>query len=137
MKKCCIAILFILTAIGGCKKVIQVDLNDAAPQIVIEGEVTNGGGPFQIKISKTVNFSATNTFPPVSGALVQVRDSNNGVVYIFNETTPGIYTSNGFSGSVNHTYALSAAVAGTIYTASSTIPAAVQLDSVSFVQNVI
>jgi hypothetical protein len=136
MKKCFVAILFILTAVGGCKKVIQVDLNDAAPQIVIESEITNGAGPFQVKISKTVNFSATNSFPPVSGAFVQVTDSNNGVVYIFNETTPGTYTSNGFSGTVNHTYALSAAVAGTIYTASSTMPPAVQLDSVSFIQNV-
>lgn len=115
---------------------IQVDLNVAAPQIVIEGEVTNGAGPFQVKISKTVNFSATNTFPPVSGAFVQVTDSNTGVVYIYNETTPGIYLSNGFSGSVNHTFQFSAAIAGTTYTASSTMPAAVQLDSVSFVKNV-
>jgi len=29
-----------------CKKVIRVDLNNAASQIVIEGEVTNGKGPY-------------------------------------------------------------------------------------------
>jgi hypothetical protein len=132
----CLLIPSLVSGIAGCKKVIQVNLNGAAPQIVIEGEVTNGDGPFQVKISNTVNFSATNTFPPVSGAMVQVTDSNTGVVYVYNETTPGIYLSNGFGGAVNHTYQFSAAIAGTTYTASSTMPAAVLLDSVSFLRNV-
>jgi hypothetical protein len=124
-----------LTGIDACKKVIQVDLNNAAPQIVIEGEVTNGAGPYQVKISKTVNFSAGNSFPPVSGASVQVTDSNNGLVYIFNETTPGLYAANNFTGVTQHTYQLSVLADGKTYTASSTMPAPVHLDSISFIQN--
>jgi len=128
-------LLSALSAISACKKVIQVDLNNAAPQIVIEGEITNGQNPYQVKISKTVNFSASNSFPPVSGATVQVTDSNNGFAYPFIETSPGIYLANNFMGVTQHTYQLSVLAEGKTYTASSTMPAPVHLDSISFVQN--
>jgi Domain of unknown function (DUF4249) len=124
-----------VTGIGACKKVVQVDLNNAAPQIVIEGEITNGASPYQVKISKTVNFSATNSFPPVSGASVQVTDSNNGFVYSFIETNPGIYLANNFTGVAQHTYQLSVLAEGKTYTASSTMPAPVHLDSISLIQD--
>ncbi|HMH21861.1 MAG TPA: DUF4249 domain-containing protein [Puia sp.] len=125
----------LLLALSGCKKVIQVDLNNAAPQIVIEGEITNLPGPYLVKISKTVNFSVSNVFPPVSGAIVQLTDSNNGLIAHMTETSPGTYSANLFGGVPLHTYKLSVSVEGKEYTASSTMPQPVTLDSVTFVQN--
>ena len=58
MQKKIFYIMFAALAIAACKKVINVDLNNAAPQIVIEGEITNELPPYQVRISKTVNFSA-------------------------------------------------------------------------------
>lgn len=118
-----------------CKKVIQVDLNSAAPQIVIEGDVTNASGPYLVTISKTVNFSASNSFPPVSGAAVQITDSNTAQTYSLPETTPGVYSTNSFQGHIAHTYILSVTAGGISYTASSTMPAAVHIDSITFVNN--
>ncbi len=40
-----------------CTKVININLNDASPKIVIEGNVTNVAGPYQVQITQTVNFS--------------------------------------------------------------------------------
>lgn len=128
-------IVVFLLALAACKKVIQVDLNSAAPQIVIEGDVTNVPGPYQVTISKTVNFSASNSFPPVSGATVQITDSNTAQTYTLAETTPGLYSTNSFQGHVAHTYILSVTAGGTSYTASSTMPVAVPIDSVTFVNN--
>src|SRR5436305_10635659 len=48
-----------------CTKVIQVDLNSANTNIVIEGIVSDAAGPYQVKLTQTVNFSDPNSFPPV------------------------------------------------------------------------
>src|ERR1700761_1041594 len=68
---------FLLIALfsSACKKVIDVDLKNAAPQIVIEGNITDAGGAYEVKISKTVDFSADNVFPPVTNAAVTITDS--------------------------------------------------------------
>jgi Domain of unknown function (DUF4249) len=122
-------------ATGACKKVINVDLNNVAPQIVIEGEITNKQPPYQVRISKTVNFSADNNYPPVTGATVKITDSTLGVTVQLAEEGGGIYRLTQLSGIPNHTYILSVTTGGQQYTASSTMPTNVLLDSVSFAQN--
>jgi hypothetical protein len=63
----------------GCKKIVTVDLHDVAPMIVIEGNVTNSPGPYNILVSRTVNYSSPIEFSAVSGAIVRLTDSTNGV----------------------------------------------------------
>lgn len=118
-----------------CKKAIQVRLNVVPPRVVIEGEISNQPGPYQVKITKTVSFSDSNSFPPVRGAVVTIRDSTSGHTYIFGESSPGFYTSNDFAGIPTHTYQLAVQADGQRYTASSTMPANVPLDSVTFAVN--
>jgi hypothetical protein len=124
--------LILLSAVFACKKVIWVDLKDVAPQIVIEGNITDLPGPYQVQISKTVNFSADNVFPPVSEAIVQITDSTAGVSEILTESTPGTYTTNLLQGFPGHTYNLSVSADSQRYTASSTMPQPIELDSVNF-----
>jgi hypothetical protein len=114
-----------------CQKVVNVDLNDAPAQLIIEGEVTNGGTP-QVRISRSVNFSASNTYPPVSGAIVKVTDSSNQLTAMLRESDAGLYTTKIFSGVPGHVYQLEAMVDGKTYRASSTMPRPVPLDSVTF-----
>jgi len=128
-------ILFILPATWSCKKVIQVDLNSAAPQIVIEGEITNASTSYQVTITKTVNFSAGNSFPPVTGAMVLITDSNTAKSFNMAEGSPGVYTTGALQGQPTHTYLLSVTAGSQSYEASSTMPATVPLDSISFVEN--
>ncbi|MDP4148617.1 MAG: DUF4249 domain-containing protein [Bacteroidota bacterium] len=130
------AILPFLSGFVACKKVVQVDLNNAAPQIVIEGEVTDMPGPYQVKISKTVPFGSGNNFPPVNGAIVRITDSTTGFTSALLENdSSGIYRTNAFVGQHGHTYLLSVNSEGMSYAASSAMPAAVRLDSVNFVRN--
>jgi len=118
-----------------CKKVIRVDLNNAASQIVIEGEVTNGKGPYQVKISKTVNFSASNVYPPVTDAVVSVTDSTSHLTEQLIQTDSGLYKTQKLVGAAQHTYALSVTIDGKSYTAVSKMPKPVFLDSVTFAMN--
>lgn len=121
-------------AAAACKKVVSVDLRDAGPQLVIEGEVYNGGTP-QVRLSRSVNFAAANSYPAVSGASVVVTDSSNGLAASLRESSPGLYTSKVFSGVAGHVYLMQVTVDGRTYTARSVMPRPVPLDSVSFAMN--
>lgn len=122
--------LLFLQAFWGCKKVINVDLKNAATQTVITGEVSNLPGPYQVTISKTVNYTADNIFPPVSGALVII--TGNGVTDTLTETSAGTYSTHTLTGKPGSSYALYVAISGQIYTATSVMPQPVTLDSIGF-----
>jgi hypothetical protein len=139
MKRTAYLYPILLAAISGlaCKKVIDIDLNSVAPQIVIAGEVTNVPQPFTVNITQTVNFSATNNFPPVTGANVIITDSTTGVIYPLQEMDSGVYmTTSSPTGVSLHTYNLRVTANGQVYSASSTMPKAVPLDSVTFAENI-
>ena len=126
-------LFFILLVISfGCTKTINVDLKNATPELVIEGIVTNTTFA-QVNISKSVQFSSSNTFPPVSGAAVNITDDlgNN---YTLNESNPGTYTSSTLIGEPGHTYNLTVNTEGKTYTSTSTMPLQVQLDTLLFEQ---
>lgn len=123
--------LLILSTLYGCKKVINVNLDNAHTQTVITGEVNNKPGPYKINISKSVNYSSNNIFPPVSGAFVTI--SNNGFIDTLSETTPGIYETHYLVGRPGNSYSLYVSINDTVYTATSIMPQPVPLDSISFI----
>jgi hypothetical protein len=130
-----ILILAAATTLAACKKVIHVDLNTTTPQLVIEGEVTNIKGPFPVRISRTVDFSAPNVFPAVTNAEVYLADSSNGIVDHLVQSDSGVYLARKTVGVPGHTYVLNVFVDGKQYSAISTMPKPVFLDSVTFALN--
>ena len=64
-------IVFILT---GCQKVINVDLNEAAPRIVIEGLITDEPGPYAVSLTKSGSYFNQPVLATVSGATVTITD---------------------------------------------------------------
>jgi hypothetical protein len=125
--------LLFLFALFSCTKVINVNLNNASPNIVIEGIVSDAPGPYQVKLTQTVNFSDPNIFPPVTGATVKITDSIPGITDSLTEVVPGTYvTQKLLQGLSGHTYQLYVLSNGQTYSASSTMPAKVTLDSVTF-----
>jgi hypothetical protein len=126
MKKLAFLIL-VAASITGCTKIIDVDLKNSTAQLVIEGAVTNSS-PAQVNISKTVQFSSSNVFPAVSGAIVTITD-NAGGNFTLAETAAGTYTNSSLIGVPGRTYNLSVSVNGATYNSSSTMPAQVNLDT--------
>ena len=117
-----------LSLMAGCTKQVNVDLKNAAPQLVIEGNVTNTDIA-AVSISKTVPFSSSNIFPPVSGATVNITD-DVGTTYPLTENPAGYYTNSNLTGVPGHSYTLSVTTGGNTYTAVSTMPQAVNLDTI-------
>jgi hypothetical protein len=123
-----INLLIVAALFTGCTKVIDVDLKNSDPQLVIEGSVTNSS-PASVSISQSVLFTTSNNFPPVSGAVVRVTD-NTGSRYVLAETSAGTYANNALVGVEGRTYNLSISLNGKEYTSSSTMPSQVNMDTI-------
>jgi len=114
-----------------CKKVIKLDLNTSSPQIVIQGNIYDQSGPYNVKIFKTVNFDQSNVYPPVSGALVTITDSSGNVERL-TEKMPGVYLASATQGVPGWTYTLNVILDGQTYTSVSTMPFAVEIGTIYF-----
>lgn len=122
-------LVFAIAAFSACKKVINVNLNSTAPQYVVEGNVLNLPGPYLVSITQSINFGQDNVWPTVSGAIVVIKDLTANQVDTLTETSPGNYNTHIINGIPGHTYQLYVNAAGNIFTASSTMPGFITLDS--------
>ena len=124
-----ILIPFVLLFLISCEKVIDIDLNQSNPQFVIEGNLSNVTGESKVKISKTLNFDETIFNPPISGALVTITDNKLNQIDTLTEKSAGIYFKTGLVGLEGHTYTMVVSIDNEIFTAVSTMPLSVNLDS--------
>ena len=125
-----------LVLFSSCEKVINIDLKNVAPKVIIEGIISDD--PYtlshKILVSKSNSFSSNGKNNPVAGALVIIEDATSHILDTLEETKPGEYHTQKINGVIGHSYKLRAIVDGKEYTAQSTMPDAVPLDSL-YIQN--
>jgi hypothetical protein len=90
------------------------------------------GGPYYVKISRTVNFDETNIFPKVEGAKVEISDTL-GNVDTLKEVSPGVYSTIAIQGLPGRKYTLTIVTDGNEYKAESIMPEPVNIDSLRIV----
>jgi hypothetical protein len=92
MKKLFIA-LFLFGTLTSCEEVVDVDLNDAAPRLVVEANIniSQDGASIDswVKLTTTAPFFDDNV-PFVADANVEIIDENN-FAYTFEYVDEGIY----------------------------------------------
>jgi hypothetical protein len=107
-----------------CEEVVNVDLETAAPQLVIDASIDwvkgTTGREQKIIISTTTEYYSTE-FPTVSGASVVVTNSAN-IAFDFIETLGnGEYVCNNFTPVLGETYTLEIVLNGEVYTSTETL----------------
>lgn len=113
--------IIITVLLGSCEDVVQVDLDTAAPKLVIDGSIQwqkgTSGNEQKIKLTTTTGYYS-NTIPTVSGASVFVTNSDN-VTFNFTEevANSGLYLCHNFNPEINKTYVLTVILNGETYTA--------------------
>jgi hypothetical protein len=112
----------------GCEKEIQLPLDPNQSLLVIDGSITDEFGPYYIKLSKSNSISEASNFLAVTGALVIVKD-NLGQIDTLKHEKEGRYKTNKLKGIYGNTYYLEVQVENKKYTANSTMPQKVELDS--------
>lgn len=120
MKKIFLMVIFfgILTS---CEDVIEVELNDAPPRLVVEANLNvweNGSSSAAVRLTTTAPFFENN-LPFIADAEVNITDEN-GVVYPFIYSQNGIYTSSLWP-QLNINYTLRIQYKGETYSATETL----------------
>lgn len=123
-----ILLLVMALTFHSCEEVIEVDLKDAAPELLIEANVSDTTGPYTVRVSMTVGFNLVNNFNGVDGAFITLSD-NYGLTDTLTEISKGVYTTHNLRGSINSSYNLSAIVDEKQYTSVSYMPFKTKLDS--------
>ncbi|MEJ7559500.1 MAG: DUF4249 domain-containing protein [Pedobacter sp.] len=120
-----------LLPLAGCEKVIELEFKDSEPVIVVYGDISDLSDNQYVRISRTYQFTESNKFNAVTGARVIVT-TQTGSVINYSEISPGVYQSPRFRGRAGVQYTLDVSVEGKKYSAMSTMPDKVVLDSLNF-----
>ena len=125
MKKIYLYILLLSTTLfTSCEEVVNVDLSNAEPKLVIEAiikwEKGTTGENQTIKLSLTNDFY-TNDVLPANGAIVTVTNSTDVVFDFVQVPNTENYVCNNFQPVIGETYRLEILYDGEIYTASNTL----------------
>jgi Domain of unknown function (DUF4249) len=123
-----------LLVFSGCQKVINVDLNEAAPHIVIEGLISDQRGPYTVTISKSGSYFNQPVLQMVSGAQVIITDSS-GILDSLKEISAGVYLTSSTRGVPGRTYTLKVISENQEYDGSSTMLSHVDIDSLPLVRS--
>ncbi len=121
----------LLFAFFACEKVINVDLNDANPAIVIEGNLSEFPIPAEVKLSKTGNYFGDSFNEKISGASVSIK-SSLGESYRLYEIDDGVYKSFEIAPREGILYKLKVEAGGEVYEASSRLNPMVAIDSLNY-----
>lgn len=123
--------VLILIFLTSCEDVIDIELQNTTPQLVIESLITENISPVEVKITKSVDFYEPSEYDNISKAIVNISDSRGNSEQL-TETVDGIYQSSQISGIPGVTYYLSVETGGITYTATSSMPEKVNLDSLEY-----
>jgi Domain of unknown function (DUF4249) len=126
--------LSVFIAFCSCQKVMNIDLNSASPQLVVEGNITDGPGPYLVRLSQSVNFDEITQIPVVTDAVVEISDSTSGVRETFKGSPAGIYRSVLIKGIPGHRYNLMIRTDCQVYEAVSEMPYPVDFSSLEIIR---
>lgn len=121
MKKIAFFLLILIAVLtSSCEDVVAVDLNTAAPKLVITAAINwkkgTSGNQQKITLTTTSGFYS-NEIPKVSQATVYIKNSSNTIFNFIESAVKGEYICSDFIPVLNQTYTLTVISKGATYTA--------------------
>lgn len=128
----CLFVLFI--AASSCTEVIEVDVPEAPPRLVIEASINwlrdTPGNNQVIKLSLSTPYFDNLQLSPVTGASVRVINNEDKSEFTFVDQNDGTYTTDAFIPVMNQSYSLSVMHEGEVYVATETMTPVTPITSV-------
>lgn len=123
-------LLFAVLGFYSCEEVVRVDLNTAAPRLVIDASIDwiqgTDGSVQKIKLTTTTGFYEPEV-PAVSNAQVTVENQNGQIFTFLEEGNSGEYFCYDFVPEIGMTYTLKVIIGEDVYTATETLFPAPQI----------
>ncbi len=124
-------LLFIIMLLLGCEKVIDVDLNEANSEVVIEGNLSGSSKFAEVKLSKTGSYFGNSPIEKIVDAVVTIEDEI-GRSFVLAEVEEGVYRTDKISPKEESTYTLFVDVKGQKYESTSKLNPLVEIDSLVY-----
>lgn len=112
-----------------CEKVVELNYKGNQSRIVIEGNITDGAGPYLVKINRSVALSETGAYPVIDHAAVVISDDAGNADTLL-PLGNGLYQTQKLRGVQGRTYTMNVAAENQNYTARSTMPARVPFNGI-------
>ncbi|MEY4926567.1 MAG: hypothetical protein RI894_1003 [Bacteroidota bacterium] len=125
---CAIALTSALS-FTSCQKVIDVDLNTAAPQYVIEGFLHAGTDTFKVHIAQTSSYFAAENASTINAATVTLLQDNGSPISL-QSIGNGNYIAPNYTAQSDHNYTLKVVDNGKTFIAAAYMPRLVRPDTV-------
>ena len=109
----------------GCEDVIELNLDDTPPQIVIAANLDASQQHATVVLRQTSDFYDSQAEIPLRDAVIELQGPE--ISYLLEEVQDGIYQAEGILLQPYDTFSVQVAYAGEIYTATSTVPTPVAL----------
>lgn len=123
--------ILVATILGSCLDPYYPEINDYLDLPVVEGSITNGPGPYIVKLSRSVALDNMKS-KPIRGAIVTISD-DTGIQETLWESAPGTYSTSvtGIKGVTGRSYRLTIETDGKTYQSNyETLKEPVDIDSV-------
>lgn len=124
------ALLILLVITSGCVDVIDLDLDDSAEMVVIDGRIPQDRLA-EVKITTSIPVKTINEFPPIADAAVDITDVTTGETEVLIQSFPRIYRTTMLSGTPGHTYQMTVKIGDDVFFATSQMPHLVKIDDLT------
>ena len=124
-------LILIALLLFGCEKVIDVDLNEASPEIVIEANLSDYTNNAELKLTKTGSYFGETPIEKITDATVLI-ENEFGETFNLDEIEDGFYRTEDVVFKSGVTYNLSVSVETEKYESSSKLNQVVLIDSLKY-----
>lgn len=104
MKKIIYSIL-VIGVFASCEDVVDLDLQEGPKRLVVDGEITDGPGPYQVQLSRTASATDNVEVPTVDDALIYIT-SSVGESDTLMHLGGGLYETQNIQGEIGRSYVL-------------------------------
>lgn len=123
-----ISVLILFTS---CRKVIDIDVDDAEENYVIEAVYNATEERVEVKITKSISVFGPVEFPAVSGAEIEIQDHEGNSSFLEETDDEGMYVLENYPPHFLTDYKMSISVDGQHFEATTFLPEVVMLESLS------
>lgn len=126
-------LLSCLCCLASCEELIEIDLNEANPKLVVDGFIYDTQGPQKIRLSLSTSYFDTAKAPSIENALVTITE-NDSLIDTLLLKRPGLFETQKINkGKIGATYKLKIIYEGKTYEAASTLLPVANIDSLKSV----
>jgi hypothetical protein len=133
-RKKIVSLMFAVLISWGCQEIIDIDIPQTDPKLVIEGRLINELSVQKIKISESLNYYDTTDLKPLDDATVSLLDANSVLIedFTYNSEDSFYLSNNPIELLEGNDYKVQIEVNGELFEASGSILENATLDSLYY-----